>query len=114
MTTADQRLSPPRQARSRDTLERFAGAAVTLLASESWDRIAVARLAREARSSVGAFYARFADKDALLDHLDERYARELTSLLQRRRRRLERLRLERRRVLLWLRIRRVLLLLAIR
>ncbi|MBK82108.1 MAG: hypothetical protein CMQ43_14455 [Gammaproteobacteria bacterium] len=90
MTTADQRLSPPRQARSRDTLERFAGAAVTLLASESWDRIAVARLAREARSSVGAFYARFADKDALLDHLDERYARELTSLLQRRRRRLER------------------------
>ena len=90
MPASGQRLSPPRQARSRDTLERFAAAAVSLLAAESWERISVAQLAREAGSSVGAFYARFADKDALLDLLDERYAEELAALIERRRRRIER------------------------
>ena len=36
-------------------------------------------LARRAQSSVGSFYARFSDKDGLLDYLDELYTRDITA-----------------------------------
>jgi AcrR family transcriptional regulator len=43
----------------------------------------VADIVREARSSVGVFYSRFADKDALLHTLDERFADELVITVER-------------------------------
>lgn len=76
-------LNPPRQARSRDTLERIAATAVRLLNAKPWAQISVSELATSADASVGAFYTRFADKDALLDYLDERYAESLIALLRR-------------------------------
>lgn len=75
-------LNQPRQSRSRETLERIVSATIGLLDTQVWDDIAIATIARRARSSVGSFYARFADKAALLDYLDERYAQELTGLLE--------------------------------
>lgn len=66
---------PPRQARSRDTLRRIVAATRELLEQKTFDEISIADITRRANSSVGSFYARFPDKAALLDHLDELYAR---------------------------------------
>jgi AcrR family transcriptional regulator len=66
----------PRQARSQDTLDRLLDAAQTLLDEGTYADASVQKLVTRARSSVGAFYARFKDKDALLQHLHDRWAEE--------------------------------------
>ena len=63
----------PRQERSRETLERLLRATEGLLERQSFESITVADIVRAAGSSVGSFYARFANKDALLPALYERY-----------------------------------------
>lgn len=65
-------VRPPQQARSRATLDRFVEAAVALLSERRFEDAPVAEIARRARASVGAFYARFPDKEALLELLNER------------------------------------------
>lgn len=74
-------VSAARQDRSRETLRRIAVATAQLLEESRFEDLSVARIVSRARSSVGSFYARFRDKDALLDYLDELYARELQALL---------------------------------
>jgi AcrR family transcriptional regulator len=70
-------IRPPRQDRSRDTQLRYVEAAQRLLArGRSFSEISVAELAKEASSSVGAFYSRFRDKDALLHVLQIELNRE--------------------------------------
>jgi len=70
-------VKPPRQDRSRDTQLRYVEAAQRLLArGKSFADISVAELAKEASSSVGAFYSRFRDKDALLHVLQIELNRE--------------------------------------
>jgi AcrR family transcriptional regulator len=64
---------PPSQARSRATLDRLLDATAALLAEKSFDQASVAEIVRRAGSSVGAFYGRFPDKDALLDRFDARF-----------------------------------------
>lgn len=66
-------VRPPQQARSQETLERLLDAAEHLVAEKGFEDTPVAEVARRAGSSVGAFYARFQDKDALLHALYERY-----------------------------------------
>jgi AcrR family transcriptional regulator len=66
----------PRQARSKDTLERLLDAAHELLEEGSFADASVQKITARAKSSVGAFYARFSDKDALLQHVHQRYADE--------------------------------------
>lgn len=66
-------VRPPQQARSQVTLDRILDAAEALVAAKGFEDAAVAEIARRAGSSVGAFYARFRDKDALLYALYERY-----------------------------------------
>ena len=66
-------VRPPQQARSQETLERLLDAAEHLVAEKGFEDTPVAEVARRAGSSVGAFYARFPDKDALLHALYERY-----------------------------------------
>lgn len=56
----------PQQPRSRLTLRRFHEAGRKLFARSPIVEVTVPALAREARSSVGAFYARFKDKDEFL------------------------------------------------
>lgn len=66
-------VRPPRQARSQETLERLLDAAEQLVAEKGFADATIAELVRRAGSSVGAFYARFRDKDGLLYALYERY-----------------------------------------
>jgi AcrR family transcriptional regulator len=70
-------IRPPHQARSRATLDRLLDAAEGLLAEKAWEVVGVADIAQRADSSVGAFYSRFKDKDAVLNALYERFADEL-------------------------------------
>jgi AcrR family transcriptional regulator len=69
-------VRPPRQARSHLTLGRILDAAEALLREKRWEDATVAEIARRAGSSVGAFYSRFRDKDALLSALHERFIEE--------------------------------------
>lgn len=57
---------PPRQERSRDTLRRLATALDALLLETRSSELSVRDLVDRAGTSVGAFYARFDDRDAAL------------------------------------------------
>lgn len=63
----------PRQARSRDKLERFIAAAARLINERGFQATSVPDIAREAGCSVGLFYTRFRDKQELLRYLFEHY-----------------------------------------
>jgi AcrR family transcriptional regulator len=63
----------PRQARSRDKLERFIAAAERLINERGFQATSVPDIAREAGCSVGLFYTRFRDKQELLRYLFEHY-----------------------------------------
>ena len=63
----------PQQARSHETLGRILDTAETLVAEKGFEDTTVAEVALRARSSVGAFYSRFRDKEGLLHALYERY-----------------------------------------
>ncbi|HEX7669666.1 MAG TPA: helix-turn-helix domain-containing protein [Polyangiaceae bacterium] len=65
-------VRPPRQVRSQKTLERVLDAAEEVIAERGVTALTVAEVVRRAGSSVGAFYARFQDKDSLLATLHER------------------------------------------
>ena len=66
-------VRPPRQARSQETLDRILDAAETLVAEKGFEDTPVSEIVLRAGSSVGAFYARFHDKEGLLHALYERY-----------------------------------------
>lgn len=72
-------VRPPRQARSQETLDRILDAAEQLIAEKGFEDATVAELVRRAGSSVGAFYARFRDKDGLLYAVYERYLEQATA-----------------------------------
>ena len=65
-------IRPPKQSRSKRTLERIVEASLELLATEGLSGMTVHRVVAKANSSVGSFYARFDGKDELLDYLGER------------------------------------------
>jgi AcrR family transcriptional regulator len=66
-------IRPPQQARSQETLDRILDAAEQLVAEKGFEDTPVAEVVRRAGSSVGAFYTRFQDKDALLHALHDRF-----------------------------------------
>ncbi len=63
----------PKQARSQKTLDRILRATERLLHKQSFDEIGVQQIVRASRTSVGAFYTRFRDKQGLLSALYEHY-----------------------------------------
>jgi len=67
---------PPKQTRSRRTLERIVRASLDILEQEGPDGLTVQAIVERASSSVGSFYARFAGKEDLLEYLGERVWRE--------------------------------------
>lgn len=69
-------IRPPRQARSQETLDRILDAAEALVAEKGFEDSPVSEIVQRAESSVGAFYARFHDKEGLLHALYERYYEE--------------------------------------
>lgn len=72
-------VTEPVQARSQETLTRFLDAAEELLKEQSFDDITVAGIVRRAERTVGSFYARFTDKDALVRTLVQRVMDELVA-----------------------------------
>jgi AcrR family transcriptional regulator len=70
---ANARVRMPTQDRSRRSLERMLDAAAALIARNGIESLTVADVVRRAKSSVGAFYARFADKDALIREVQDRF-----------------------------------------
>src|SRR6476619_3790713 len=63
---------PPQQSRSQETLDRILDAAEQVLDAKAFGEATLAEIMERAGVTVGAFYRRFPDKDALLHHLDER------------------------------------------
>src|SRR5262245_7212000 len=74
------RAAPPAQARSRETMDRFAEATEELLRDRPFEEISIQEIARRADRPIGSFYARFGCKDALLPHLYRRYHEGLEAL----------------------------------
>ena len=60
---------PPQQSRSRETLDRILDAAEQVLAEKAFGEATLAEIMDRAGVTVGAFYRRFPDKNALLRHL---------------------------------------------
>ena len=69
-------VRPPLQARSQQTLERILDAAEQIINDKGVEAATVSEIAKRAGSSVGAFYARFADKEALVRCVLERFCQE--------------------------------------
>ena len=78
MTTP--RFRPPQQTRSQETLARILDAAENVLDEKIFSEATLAEIMQRAGVTVGAFYRRFPDKDALLHLLDERFFDELHQL----------------------------------
>jgi AcrR family transcriptional regulator len=78
MTTP--RFRPPQQTRSQATLDRILDAAENVLEEKSFGEATLAEIMERAGVTVGAFYRRFPDKDALLHLLDNRFFAELHEL----------------------------------
>ena len=70
----------PQQNRSRETLTRIVQAAEILFAERGYDGTTVQDITAKARCSVGAFYARFKDKESLFLHIHDQHC---AALLQR-------------------------------
>ena len=66
-------VRPPQQARSQETLHRILDAAEELVAEKGFEDAPISEIVRRASSSVGAFYARFEDKNGLLRALSGRF-----------------------------------------
>lgn len=77
MSSSIPRFHPPQQSRSQETLSRILDAAERVLEEKSFSDATLAEIMERAGVTVGAFYRRFPDKDALLHHLDERFFTEL-------------------------------------
>jgi AcrR family transcriptional regulator len=67
------RFIPPQQARSQETLDRILDAVEEVLDEKSFGEATLVEIMERAGVTVGAFYRRFPDKDALLHLLDERF-----------------------------------------
>jgi AcrR family transcriptional regulator len=66
------RLRPPRQARSRATLERALNAGTEILEEGDWEAFTTAEVCRRGGVAVGSLYSRFPTKRALLLAVQER------------------------------------------
>jgi AcrR family transcriptional regulator len=67
---------PTKQDRSRKTRDALIAAAWKLLQAHPWEVISINDLVKSAGCSVGAFYARFTDKEALFESLASEYLQE--------------------------------------
>ena len=69
-------VRPPQQTRSEESLERMLDAAEEIVAKKGFEQATVAEIVQQAKSSVGAFYGRFREKNALLGCLHDRFRAE--------------------------------------
>lgn len=64
---------PPRQRRSRESLEKILDAAESLIRERGFDDMTIADVVQRSESSVGSLYARFSNKLGLLKGVQLRY-----------------------------------------
>ena len=69
----DSGIQEPQQDRSFQTMQNILDAAATLLEEKLFEEVNITEIVARAGCSVGAFYGRFKDKEALLKALDERH-----------------------------------------
>ncbi len=74
-------IKPPLQSRSRETLQRIYAAAESLMEETPFERITVQQIVKRARTTTGSFYARFEDKDALLEALHAQHVSDMVEML---------------------------------
>lgn len=74
-------VTRPKQARSQETQERLLDAAEQLIEEKGLADVSIPEIVRRAGSSVGGFYARFRDKDALIRALEERFFQDVQARL---------------------------------
>ncbi len=72
----------PRQKRSRKSLERMLEAALQHIRSQGVESLTISGVVASVGLSVGAFYARFPDKTALLHAVQERFHAQLEPLIR--------------------------------
>ncbi|MGE0665728.1 MAG: TetR/AcrR family transcriptional regulator [Sphingomonadales bacterium] len=68
-------LLPPRQERSRQTLERILDAAEALFTRKGYENTTLVDIATRAGLSIGSIYRRFPDKDSILQTIHESYCK---------------------------------------
>ena len=66
------RVSVPKQARSRETFDRFLDATEALLVERPYEEVTIAEIVLRAERGNGSFYSRFGDKDGVLLALTDR------------------------------------------
>lgn len=69
-------LHEPKQSRSQQTLDRILQSSTALIAEQSYDDVTITDIAARSQISVGGFYSRFRNKEALLSVLAENLAHE--------------------------------------
>jgi AcrR family transcriptional regulator len=74
-------LRPPRQDRSRVRLDRIIKVTEDLLKDRRFDQITITDIVKGAETSVGVFYSRFSNKQALLEFLEEKVYEEAQEML---------------------------------
>lgn len=76
-------IHPPQQRRSQETLARIKAAAEELMEEIPFEKITVQKIVKKAKTTTGSFYARFEDKDALLEALHTEHVTENVALMER-------------------------------
>lgn len=66
-------IQTPKQIRSKKTMDDILESAAKILEEKNFDELTIAEVVDKANTSVGAFYGRFKDKNALLQALDESF-----------------------------------------
>jgi AcrR family transcriptional regulator len=74
-------IRAPQQARSAESYQRMLDAAEQILEEKSFDDATISEIAARAGLTIGAFYARFHDKDSLLRELEARMDEEFIRLV---------------------------------
>ena len=76
-----QSLKKPKQTRSLTTLNRIMQAASRLMAEGTFDKASINDIVKRAGTSVGAFYTRFKNKEALFQLIQQRFFAEADMLM---------------------------------
>jgi len=76
------KISNPKQARSRKTMENILDTAQQMLIDKTFDKASIQEIVKSANSSVGSFYSLFKTKNNLLECLLDRYQDWLIEIVQ--------------------------------
>jgi len=76
------KVSKPKQARSKKTMENILDAAQQMLIDSTFDKANIQEIVKKANSSVGSFYSLFKTKNNLLECLLDRYQDWLIEIVQ--------------------------------